>query len=108
MQAVTDTKSNTTAPTLGSASSAITESTDFSPDRDATVFNSKTYVLSGKDNGTLYEDGTSVATNIFGADIADQVILSTDGTNLIGIADNGSNVAVRNLTTPASAIVGPI
>ena len=107
VQAVTDTKSNTTAPTLGSASSAITESTDFSPDRDATVFNSKTYVLSGKDNGTLYEDGTSVATNIFGAAIEDQVILSTDGTNLIGIADNDSNVAVRNLTTPASpAIIG--
>jgi len=98
-QAITHSKGAT--PSLGTASGSVTQ-TSYSAIGDSVVHGGKTYYLSGTDNGTLYEDGTSVATRVFVSTISDRVVLDSDGTNMIGIADNGTNIAVYNLTTAAT------
>ena len=94
-QAVTHSKGAT--PSLGTASGSVTQTT-YSAISDSVVHSGKTYFLSKTDNGTLYEDGTAKQTNVFGAVVAQQIILSSDGTYLVGIADNSTNVGVFNLT----------
>jgi hypothetical protein len=108
-QAITHTKSTTTALTLGTASTVDTATDNGSAAavfavRDVVAHNDMVYVLSKQDNGTLFEDGTSKATNIFpGLNAIRRIVLSSDGTNLIGIADNGTvGIDVFNLTTAAS------
>jgi hypothetical protein len=88
---------------LGTASGSVTQ-TSYSAIGDSVVHDSKTYYLSKTDNGTLYEDGTSKATAVFVSTVTDRIVLDSDGTNMIGIADNGTNLAVYNLTTAASPV----
>ena len=52
-QVITDTKSTTTSPTLGTASTVVTEATGFSAVMDSVIYGSTLYTLTAKDNGTL-------------------------------------------------------
>ena len=64
------------------------------------------YTLTAKDNGTLTActSGTcsTSASAVFVSTVTDRIVLDSDGTNMIGIADNGTNIAVYNLTTPGT------
>jgi hypothetical protein len=113
---VTDTAVITQAknlvPTLGTAAStasqlwtttvAGTAGSAFSSIMDSVVHDNKTYYLSAGDNGTLFEDGTLKSTNIFGHAIAQFATLSSDGTNMVAFADNGTRTSAVNLTVPAT------
>jgi hypothetical protein len=105
-QAITDTKSTTTAVTLGTALTVVTEATGFSPVMDSLIHGSTLYTLTAKDNGTLTActSGTcpTSASAVFVSTVSDRIVLDSDGTNMIGIADNGTNIAVYNLTTPGT------
>jgi hypothetical protein len=107
-QAITDTKSTTTAITLGTASTLVTEATGFSAVMDSVVRGSTAYTLTAKDNGTLAacvsESCSTSASAVFVSTVSDRIVLDSDGTNMIGIADNGTNIAVYNLTTPGTPV----
>ena len=72
----------------------MTETTGFTTKMDSVLRGSALYVLSAKDNGTLTACASgscsTSASGIFGTSISanDQIILDSDGTNMIGIADN--------------------
>ena len=105
-QAITDTKSTTTAPTFGTASTVVTEATGFSAIMDTGIHGSTLYTLTAKDNGTLTActsgSCSTSASPVFVSTVTDRIVLDSDGTNMIGIADNGTNIAVYNLTTPGT------
>lgn len=110
-QPLTDTKSTTTAITLGTALTMVTETpTGFSAIMDTVQHGTTLYVLTAKDNGTLTACGTSGCARssyqIFGNqnDVDSQIILDSDGSKMIGIADNATNIAVYNLTAPGTPV----
>jgi len=110
-QAITHTKSTTTLPTLGTASTKLTESAGFTGIMDSVQNGSTLYILTAKDNGTLTAcTSSSCATSssiIFKEEVSSRIILDSDGTNMIGIADNGTQIQAYNLTTPGTpAIMG--
>ena len=79
--------------------------------RDVTQHSGTNYILTATDNGTLYtvSSGTpsSTATDVFNqAAVNNHLELHSDGTNMIALADNSSNLTaninVYNLTTQAS------
>jgi hypothetical protein len=105
-QAVTDTKSTTAgSTTFGTASTVVTEATGFSAVMDSLIHGSTLYTLTAKDNGTLTActsgSCSTSSTSIFGTTVDSRIVLDSDGTNMIGIADNGtlSNAAGTGIAT---------
>ena len=93
-QAITHSKGDAT-PSLGTASGSVTQKLDIMRTLTQLFTVEKVLLLSATDNGNFNEDGTSVASAIF--DTTLQLLqnrTNSDGTNMIGIADNGTNLAV--------------
>ncbi len=132
---VTDAKStdNATAISFGTQTSVYTASPSdtalgfpYGADNQSAVMDSvkhgsALYILSGNDNGTLRACSssgcTTSASNIFatgrsnpnqiGFGAMGNIILDSDGTNMIAIADNSTVIGVVNLTVPGTpAVVG--
>ena len=123
-QPITDTKNTFTPVALGTAVTVATESVVVAAKplagfrsgiMDSDLLGSTLYTLTSKDNGTLYTctsgTCTTAATGIFATgavdgatDIDSQIVVDSDGTNIIGIADNSTNLAVYNLTTAATPV----
>ena len=65
-----------------------------------------TYTLTTKDNCSLTEctSGTCSTSSsaVFVSTVTDRIVLDSDNTSMIGIADNCNNIAVYNLTTPGT------
>ena len=108
--AVSDTKSTDTT-TIASTETGSGASQTTLATRDVTQHSGTNYILTATDNGTLYtlSSGTpsSTATEVFNqAAVNNHLELHSDGTNMIALADNSSNLTaninVYNLTTPAS------
>ena len=104
-QAITDTKSTTTTPTFGEEATIIPEVDRFSRIMDTLIHKDNSDTLTAKDNGTLKEctSGTcsTSASIVFVSIVTDRIVLDSDNTSMISIADNGTNIAVYNLTTSA-------
>ena len=73
---------------------------------DTLIHKDNTYTLTAKDNDTLTEciSGTcsTSASAVLVSTVTDRIVLDSDNTSMIGIADNGTNIAVYNLTTPGT------
>ena len=104
-QAITDTKSTTSTPTFGEEATIIPEVDRFSRIMDTLIHKDNSDTLTAKDNGTLKEctSGTcsTSASIVFVSIVTDRIVLDSDNTSMISIADNGTNIAVYNLTTSA-------
>jgi len=72
---------------------------------DPLIHKDNSDTLTAKDNGTLKEctSGTcsTSASIVFVSIVTDRIVLDSDNTIMISIADNGTNIAVYNLTTSA-------
>ena len=72
---------------------------------DTLTHKDNTYTFTAKDIGTLTEctSGTcsTSARVVFVSTVTDRIVLDSDNTSMISIADNGTNIAVYNLTTSA-------
>jgi len=123
---ITVTMTNTGVATFGTAQTVVTDAippaggtSGFSTMMDTVQHGDTLYVISAKDNGTLTACGSSgcatSATTVFVAGrgnsatapavnfvVGNQIILDSDGTNMIGIADNATKIAAYNLTIPGT------
>ena len=103
---ITDTKSTTTTPIFGEEAILITEADRFSSIMDTLIRKDNSYTLTAKDNGTLTKSTNGTCSTsiiaVFVSIVTDRIVLDSDNTSMISIADNGTNIAVYNLTTPGT------